>query len=675
MKTTPHRTPFLSIVSAVALCLSLAIPAVAAVKQGGTVGSSSINQANKLEAAIAAASATMNANPGQYAKWVITVNTCDVQTLPAVINAPAPLEIVGCGDQPAGPGTDPTLARTRLSSKNPSIINSPVELRGFSWRSTGNVFLKVRSSFTAKHNRIQDIRPGAFHIVGEIPERDTPVSLVISQNYVDKGTLLTGNTEGANIQVTGNWAELMSTPFVVLAPMSKPEPKVQHPVRIANNQVINKIQPGGRHSIYIGRGSVTVEDNTIDVQNPMNPDVIAIEIVNDPGMESKGIEIKRNKIHQNAMGLNVIGIANWAGTPLSPGAVTISENVFDNIGYVLPIAMPVAPRNTISPKEAFDASQGNVWNRVDVTNVQAITTGTPTEKKVTRLAGEARFETAVEISKATSDTANAVILARHDVSADALSGAPLAKALNAPILLTPPNMLHPAVAPELRRLLGASGKVYLLGGTVALNDSVEEAVKALGYTTERIQGPNRAATAVGVAERLLKERSLSGRDLVKRILVVDGTNWKEALIASPAAAANDGVVLLTNGSQMAPESNQFLRNNIAIPVTTIGKVASSLGLGPDKVDTEDPTQLGIDVAIKLIPTAKTIGIATTADFADSLAGGAHLGRTKGAMILIGDTVPESVKNHIATAATVTDIYVYGGPSRISDANMNLLLTH
>ncbi|MBR7007096.1 MAG: leucine-rich repeat protein, partial [Ruminococcus sp.] len=85
----------------------------------------------------------------------------------------------------------------------------------------------------------------------------------------------------------------------------------------------------------------------------------------------------------------------------------------------------------------------------------------------TRLAGAGRYETAVEISKAGfPDGSDTVVLAYGLNYADALAGVSLAKAKNAPILLTNLKTLPAETLAEIKRLKAKN--VIILGGTGAV---------------------------------------------------------------------------------------------------------------------------------------------------------------------------------------------------------------
>src|SRR5690606_17474624 len=132
----------------------------------------------------------------------------------------------------------------------------------------------------------------------------------------------------------------------------------------------------------------------------------------------------------------------------------------------------------------------------------------------TRLSGSTRLDTALQISKTgwpngLESSEKAVILARADDPADALAAASLSGTKDAPILLTYPNKLDNSILTELSRL-GAQ-KVYILGGTGAISNTVESQLQSNGYQTQRVQGPDRFKTAEAinvVAETAQKSKAI-----------------------------------------------------------------------------------------------------------------------------------------------------------------------
>jgi hypothetical protein len=97
-----------------------------------------------------------------------------------------------------------------------------------------------------------------------------------------------------------------------------------------------------------------------------------------------------------------------------------------------------------------------------------------------RIAGSDRFETAALISQqAFPDGSSRVFLANGMDYPDALSAAPIAAALDAPLLLTAPNTLPSVVVAELARL--APDQVVVVGGEGVVSPAVFSRLQQLGY--------------------------------------------------------------------------------------------------------------------------------------------------------------------------------------------------
>ena len=80
------------------------------------------------------------------------------------------------------------------------------------------------------------------------------------------------------------------------------------------------------------------------------------------------------------------------------------------------------------------------------------------------------------------------MIARADDFADALAGTPFAVHVAGPLLITDKAALDVRVREEIRRVLSATGQVYLLGGAEALSPVVVDGVTSLGFNPIRIAG-------------------------------------------------------------------------------------------------------------------------------------------------------------------------------------------
>lgn len=171
-----------------------------------------------------------------------------------------------------------------------------------------------------------------------------------------------------------------------------------------------------------------------------------------------------------------------------------------------------------------------------------------------RIAGGDRVATAVAVSHDTFTSAGTVVLARADEFADALSGGPLAAAVDGPLLLTDRGNLDTRVLDEIRRL--GADRAYLLGGTTALSPKVERALTRADIDVVRLSGPDRFATSAQIATEVV---DVSEADHT-RVYVADGTRgWPDALSASARAGAEGAPLLLVGGGTVPTPAADMLR--------------------------------------------------------------------------------------------------------------------
>jgi putative cell wall-binding protein len=285
-----------------------------------------------------------------------------------------------------------------------------------------------------------------------------------------------------------------------------------------------------------------------------------------------------------------------------------------------------------------------------------------TSVTVTDLAGSDRFGTAVAVSQAaypTAGSAGAVVLSRSDDYPDALVGAPLAAAKNAPLLFTTGDTLPTATQTEIARVLPAAGTVYLLGGTSAIPASIATQLSSLGYTVVRYGGADRYATAVDVADALSDPTT---------VLLATGTNFPDALAAGPAATKAGGVVLLTDGSTLPAETSAYLTAHPGT-VYAVGGPAAAADTTATALAGADRYATATAVATQFFTAPTTIGVASGVTFADALSGGAYLAHAGGPLVLSDPAVlPASTSTYLtANAATVTTATLFGGTSALSAA--------
>jgi ell wall binding domain 2 (CWB2) len=315
---------------------------------------------------------------------------------------------------------------------------------------------------------------------------------------------------------------------------------------------------------------------------------------------------------------------------------------------------------------------GGVINYTDGANEATLvyssrgsSTATPT-----RVSGAYRQATAVAVSQTafpTAGSASAVVLARADDFADALAGGPLAAAKHAPLLLTSSGSLDAVTAAEIQRVLPKGGTVYLLGGTAAISDAVATAITALGDVPTRIAGTDRYGTAVAIAGAMGNPTT---------VFEASGVNFPDALSAVPAAVANHGAILLTDGSAPAAVTTAYLTAHATTRYAIGGPAAfadpSAIGIaGANRYVTSDA------VALAFFPDTTGVSVASAATFPDALAAGPVAGAANRPVLLVppSGALPEPVTSYLTThAATITAVQAFGGTSALAAAVLTELST-
>ncbi len=280
--------------------------------------------------------------------------------------------------------------------------------------------------------------------------------------------------------------------------------------------------------------------------------------------------------------------------------------------------------------------------------------------RVGRVAGADRVATAaaVALDSYPNGGASAVVLARADDFPDALVGAPLAAAKNAPLLLTQGTTLPKATADALVKVLAKGGRVYVLGGLRAVQESVATQLSTMGYQVTRYAGVDRYATAVAVADALGDPGT---------VLLATGADFPDALAAGPAAAHVQGAVLLTDGAKLPPATSAYLAAH-AGQVYAVGGPAANADLAASPVVGADRYATAADLAGQLFAGPSLVGVATGTSFPDALSGGAQLARAGGPLLLATPTgVPAPTSGYLAgVKAGLTAVHLFGGPNALTD---------
>ena len=174
---------------------------------------------------------------------------------------------------------------------------------------------------------------------------------------------------------------------------------------------------------------------------------------------------------------------------------------------------------------------------------------------VARLAGATRVETAVALAEhvlAQGGDGSRVLLARSDDWPEAATGGAAAARAANPVLVTPGDQLHAAVAAFLEEHRPAT--IVLLGGTAALSQAVEDAAAAYGEVA-RVVGAARDGTAAGIARDLFPDPQ--GGVVLANGYVPDG--WVHALTAASLSSREGAPVLYAQPTSLPPDTAAYLQ--------------------------------------------------------------------------------------------------------------------
>ncbi len=288
---------------------------------------------------------------------------------------------------------------------------------------------------------------------------------------------------------------------------------------------------------------------------------------------------------------------------------------------------------------------------------------------VDRVAGADRFETSVEISKASyPNGADVVYIANGTNYPDALSAGPAAAFEGGPLLLVSPSTLPSGVSTEIARL--NPSRIVVVGGLPSVGESVYQELDALPGDIERLAGVDRYETSRLVAEHAFGE---SGAEYA---YISTGLKFPDALVAGGAAGSRNAPVILVNGaaSTLDAETEGLLADLGTVHTRVLGDAASvtdGLFAGVDAV-TDAVRLAGANrydtaraVNADAFATAEHAFFTTGVNYPDALAGSAWAGSLGAPLFAVTQNcVPGGVLDQL-DALGVTHVTLLGGEPSLS----------
>ncbi|MFL0246248.1 cell wall-binding repeat-containing protein [Candidatus Clostridium stratigraminis] len=292
----------------------------------------------------------------------------------------------------------------------------------------------------------------------------------------------------------------------------------------------------------------------------------------------------------------------------------------------------------------------------------------------TRLYGADRYHTAIAVARANWTSSDYAVITCGTNFPDALCAAPLAKAYDAPTILTAPKGLDPDVITLLKDLKVKN--VFIVGGTGVVTVNVENQLKALSIKITRLSGSDRFGTSAAVAAAL---KSKLGT--ITNIAVAPGANFPDALSISSIAANLGMPILLTNKYSIPSQISSFVKANPIAQTYVVG----GIGVITDSVKNTLPNakrlggvnRFGTNAAVlsefKSILNYNTIYVANADgpkgnEFADALTGAPVAAKTASPVVLVYKALDASLADVINPSIMGnTKVVALGGSAVVPDS--------
>lgn len=323
-----------------------------------------------------------------------------------------------------------------------------------------------------------------------------------------------------------------------------------------------------------------------------------------------------------------------------------SGRVYENVGtaIVSAYAYGVRPALNLDLSSSYVTYAGTVSSK---------------DSKVTRLAGDDRYQTMAKIVAAGFESSDYAVVATGENFPDALAANALAGAYNCPVVLTAKGSLSPEARSTLENL--GVGHVFVMGGEAAVSAAAESQIAGMGIGVERVAGADRQATSL---EALAKVKEKTGS--VSTVIVATGYNFADTLSIGPWSYAHVAPIILTGSDgTLTPDGVAAIKALGGAEVVVVGGTAAVSHEVEDQVDVSrrlrGANRYETSAAIAEWELSRGLGlsapaVATGENFPDALAGAALCGARGSVMVLASPSDTSAV----AALAGAKGAYVFGG---------------
>ncbi len=303
---------------------------------------------------------------------------------------------------------------------------------------------------------------------------------------------------------------------------------------------------------------------------------------------------------------------------------------------------------------------------------------TPPADVVTRVYGAGRYETSLGIAEALKeklgvDKFENIIVACGTNFPDALAGSYLSAKTDAPILMVTDAKV-PLILDYIWDNLTEDGTVYLLGGTGAVPQSMEDGLKNAGIHVERLKGANRYTTNIAI----LNEAGVSN----ETILVCTGENFADSL--SGSAAGLPMLLVDPKKTALTAEQKAFLETTDSDIVIIGGTGAVNAAYEQElknydkdgvveRLSGKGRNETSVKVAERFFDAPLQAVIAYSQNYPDGLCGG-PLAYAMDSPLILTQAGKESVAAEYLTVNGITSGVALGGTGALSEKTVRLVFS-
>lgn len=419
-------------------------------------------------------------------------------------------------------------------------------------------------------------------------------------------------------------------------------------VATVENGVVTARKPGNVTITVVTfdqEGNKLTDTATVAVKGKVNVSVTGVAISEGDSAITAGqsIQLHASVLPENATNQRI----TW--TTSTPDLVTLTPS--EDTNQVTVTALETAEGTAVIAARSAD---GDYTDSVNIHISQ-------------RVSGNNRLQTAFEAANNLKDVLgvssfDSIILASGTNFADALAGSHLAAVKSAPILLSTKNS-DQANLEYVQANLTYGGTVYILGGTAAVPQSIEDLLVGNGITVQRLAGENRLMTNL----QILEAAGFAGGE----VLVVTSRNFADSLSAS---ATGKPILLVNNNwTQLSEDYVNFLSARSCSFTIIGGTAAVNESIEADLANYGSVSRIfgnnrqatSVEVAKRYFASPSTVFLAYSKNFPDGLCGG-PLAYAMGAPLLLVCSGKEAAAAAYVSAYGIKTGHVMGGTGVIDD---------